>query len=379
MSILIKLLAFLKKWRKRIFIVVFLVVLIVLIVWSRRAKPTQVLRPSPTPVDIGSQFTGSNFGGGSLTSNIYFLNKLEIPPRVDSYTWVENRLVYLSGKKIYSAQTKQPIFTQEFDQVSFGLTTLAVGRVGNAWFLLDIDNAASTPLPIDSNLDVTMLRDGSAVVYRTGNTITRLDLRTKEKKTISGANTQAILVPSNGANFGVVRDDGSQGTFTVYNAAMSTIFAGTFPTGQKVLAYNPSGFFLVANGATLFIYDTQGILQVYTFTEGSQLLGQWIDSDNCLIIERLKPDNLGRSLENIWRTSATRGVDKLIDTRPIPAKLRETQDMVPDPEFKAAGLIDKNGNFWLLSLIPNNMAGYNINGIISSPLSNEPQDDHGDE
>lgn len=310
---------------------------------------------------------------GELSStSAYFFNTIgNINKPATGYSWLQDQLIYSTDKGIYYAASNIPIKEISINYINWSENGKVILKNNNKWYYLDTSNKEikeikkSLNKPIISPLGNKYLEinNSEILLMNTNNDSainTQFDTNIKSTFWSDDENWIAVNfdIPNNTKV--VILDTGlnEKGSFSLdsfYN--LSSIS----PSGDSIIIYNSN---------ELIIYKPEGKSLSLAIKEGSNVNTEWIDEKTFILIETYE-DNVGRKINDIYKTSDLGNKEFLIDSKPIIKKIKTNIKIGTNIQKTVLPLLDNGGDIWLLSLLKNRVPFYNLDGLELSPVQNK--------
>lgn len=338
---------------------------IAILLWLRTPPPPITLPPTATqPTPTIAQTAPRQKEGA------YLLNRINTLQPVTGYSWNDNLLIYSTPSGIYSAQNNNPIIETPISYISWSANGFAVYQSNNQWYWFHPKSQQSIPVTsLSANPKISP--NGQFVVWNKSTTLYLLKLNTNETSTTILNDPITALAWSNNNQLGINQQIQSETVINIFNTGLIKLNEYRTPFNSKLLALSPTSetIAMAANGTLEVLHPQNNKIQIQ-FQKGAALQAVWIDDINLIVIETTK-DEINRTIDIIWKITATGEKQILTNSISIPRKIDVSIPITINKKQTTLPLVEKKSKLWILSLTPNLLPSYDERGLTFFPISTE--------
>lgn len=303
----------------------------------------------------------------------YFLNKTASQTNVITYGWSDDNLIYVNNQGVHNANKQKTIFSASLSAGAFNSFGTGIVKSDSAWKFFNTKDDTERDLSIPlSNAIAKINESGDKILFYSDKTAIIADTTTAKTNTKQLDSTIVSADWTNNDNVYLLIKVEETQTLEIRNKDLEIVYSKNIPSTSKVQDINliPPQLILSETNV-LHILTSKDFIETlqFTFQGGSEIIAaRFINSSELVAVERMKADDLGRKIENVWKISLSGKTTFLADSKPIARRLSDNQPLIPNPGQTFIPLIEKNGVLWLVSLIPNQLPFISQDGSGFMPL-----------
>jgi hypothetical protein len=323
--------------------------------------------PSPTALPLKDASTSSN------NEKAYFINQLttSMGP-VTGFSWDQNLLYYSNPNGIYKAGTNEAVLEMPIQKIYWSKNGNLIFKSNNVW---SKSNLSKEAIPVNKDLNNPIINNSGSLI---------LDASESQLKMYGIEDSSEKIFKTKEINERIVNyffSDDSQkiflstefGTKTIIyklDTSLNEMSKKVFEGKYTLSSISPDGeIFLLSQEGLLIVANFTETRNTFNLLQKSKIFSSFRNLNEIIIVEQYK-DNLGRTLENIYKTNPTGNIIRISDSRPIKNRINTSVPMAFNGDKNIATFAENKGGVWILSLSPNLFPTYSTEGeLIYSNIS----------
>lgn len=302
---------------------------------------------------------------------------ISLPTTLD-YSWDEEKLIYATENGVFEAGTNKNIIDSKITYANFNSIGNGIYNTGVSWNTYDPTTNTSSSIQMKGKSPV-INKVGDYVVSSEESIIFITNTKTGESYSVKLNSPPSKYSWAYDVNqIAISTKSNEEETITVYDTDLEELKKTTLPLDSQFIdiSSDASTIAYKSNDSLNLINTRSGknVFQIGTL-KNSVVAGNWIDKTNFILIETIE-NQIGVPRSSITKV-ATDGTIKFLTTDdPMVNKIDTSIYMKPNRAGNVIPLAGDTSNFWILSLIPNQVADYRSRGVIFYPAPSVPPDHH---
>lgn len=359
-----KFISFIKKHKlATILLILFFLSIIANNILEKEEPPSKEVVSQPTPTPIPENYKPQEI------KRLY--NSVEVNGNVSGFSWINDNLYYSNNDGIYDAKSNAQLLSKKISEAKWNNEGFLIYSSDSNWNLFDIRTNTDTVLPIENAQKISLSSTGNTVLYSQNNTLKTFNrINNESYETSFGEEIINIKAISDSRFYAQTRN----AIYTLDSSLNTQSSINTNKLGTMVDVNIDQEVILVSSNIVSILDLLTGNINSFAFRESANIQASWISPNEAIVVE-YTIDNIGRRNEHIWGISGSSRT-YLTNTLPIPWKLQAYQPLFTNKNREVIGLIDRNGQLWLLTLNSDKLPVYNESGLSLIEIKQENQYSH---
>lgn len=344
-----------KKFFISVFILIIFSILVVGLFIDRRDDSIT------TPSSLTKSTTNTK---NRFPSANYLFNKIETKSNITAYGWRGDRLYYSTKEGIYEAGVNKKLVNKNIEDIYFSKKGFAIYKSDNKWQIFDPDTR-KTKNTIIAGTSAKINSSASYVVSFGNKILEVVDINFSSKKTLeTKSEIKSLFIPKNKNIFVIQSQNITANNILIYNFDFENLFSLEIPENSVLLGISDNAKYVAfSQPGKVLIKSIKSQKEISVdFESNSKISGNWIDNNYFIVIETSK-DKYKRITDYIFLVKIDGSKTLLSTSIPIPNKLNTNIATYKNLSNTVLAFSENNGPIWLLSLVSNQIMGYNTSGL----------------